>query len=193
MKPDRSCILLIAAALLATVSPPGSTAHGQTADPATDMATDPAASQDLRALVAPVAFYPDDLLALILPASTFPAEIVQAARLLDERQSDPTLEPEPSWDPSVIALLNYPDVVTQMNDQADGVPGGRYDYVINGNMIAGFGLLAVPARYGETGVTTFMVSHHGTVWEKDLGPETALLAAAIQEVRLDESWGAVEE
>ncbi|MEO3435157.1 DUF2950 family protein [Inquilinus sp. CAU 1745] len=77
--------------------------------------------------------------------------------------------------------------------QADGVPGGRYDYVINGNMIAGFGLLAVPARYGETGVTTFLVSHHGTVWEKDLGPETALLAAAIQEVRFDESWEAVEE
>ena len=50
-------------------------------------------------------------------------------------------------------------------------PGGRHSYVINGNMIAGFALVATPAEYGASGIMTFMVSHHGKVYEKDLGPK----------------------
>ncbi|MDR6288109.1 hypothetical protein E9232_000608 [Inquilinus ginsengisoli] len=76
--------------------------------------------------------------------------------------------------------------------QEDGVPGGRYDYVINGNMIAGFALVAVPAVYGETGRTTFLVSHHGQIWQKDLGDRTEVLAAAIQSFAVDDSWDEVE-
>jgi len=72
--------------------------------------------------------------------------------------------------------------------QEDGVPGGRYDYIINGNMIAGFAMIAVPADYGETGRTTFLVSHHGQILERDLGDRTEVLAAAIQSFAPDASW-----
>ena len=70
----------------------------------------------------------------------------------------------------------YYRVLTRQNESA---PGGRYDYVINGNMIAGFGLLAYPAEYGETGIMSFIVSHQGKVLERDLGENTAMVAAGI--------------
>jgi hypothetical protein len=69
----------------------------------------------LQALVAPVALYPDDLLAIVLPASTQPLQLVAAQRLLDQRKTDPKVEPPKSWDPSVVGLLNYPEVVALMN------------------------------------------------------------------------------
>jgi hypothetical protein len=77
--------------------------------------------------------------------------------------------------------------------QGENVPGGRYDYIINGNMIAGFAAVAVPAEYGETGVMTLVVSHHGQIFEKDLGDDTAVLAAAIQEYNPDGTWTLVKE
>jgi hypothetical protein len=72
--------------------------------------------------------------------------------------------------------------------QGEGAPGGRYDYIINGNMIGGFAVIAVPSEYGVTGITTFMVNQLGKVYERDLGDDTALLAAAIQEYNLDSNW-----
>jgi hypothetical protein len=77
--------------------------------------------------------------------------------------------------------------------QGENAPGGRYDYVINGNMIAGFAAIAVPAEYGATGVMTFVVSHRGKVYQKDLGEDTPLAAAAIQEYNPDETWTLVKE
>lgn len=77
--------------------------------------------------------------------------------------------------------------------QGENPPGGRYDYIINGNMIAGFGAVAVPAEYGETGVMTFVVSQQGKVYQKDLGDDTTLAAAAIQEYNPDETWTLVKE
>lgn len=77
--------------------------------------------------------------------------------------------------------------------QGENPPGGRYDYVINGNMIAGFAAIAVPADYGDTGVMTFVVSHQGKIYQKDLGQDTALAAAAIQEYNPDETWTLVKE
>jgi len=77
--------------------------------------------------------------------------------------------------------------------QGENVPGGRYDYVINGNMIAGFGAVAVPAEYGATGVMTFVVSHQGKIYQKDLGENTPVAAAAIQEYNPDETWTLVKE
>ncbi|MDX1403752.1 MAG: DUF3300 domain-containing protein [Woeseiaceae bacterium] len=74
---------------------------------------------ELEELVGPVALYPDDLLAIVLPASTYPLEIVQAARFLDELAKDSSLEPDESWDESVIALLNYPEVVYLMDKEID--------------------------------------------------------------------------
>ncbi len=66
-------------------------------------------------LVARIALYPDDLVGIILPASTYPLQIVQAARYLDAVRGNSTLAPDDSWDNSVVALLNYPDVVNMMN------------------------------------------------------------------------------
>jgi hypothetical protein len=60
-------------------------------------------------------------------------------------------------------------------------------------MIAGHALIAWPAIYGETGVMTFVVSHHGTVNEKDLGPGTAKAAKEIKVFNPDKTWGPVEE
>jgi hypothetical protein len=82
-----------------------------------DMAT--LSDVELEELVGPVALYPDDLLAIVLPASTYPLEIVQAARFLDELAQDSSLEPDESWDESVVALLNYPEVVYMMDKEID--------------------------------------------------------------------------
>lgn len=80
-----------------------------------------------------------------------------------------------------------------LRGQGDNVAGGRYDYVINGNMIAGFALIAWPARYGETGIKTFLVSHHGVVYEKDLGPDTAKIAEQIKRFNPDKTWNEVPD
>jgi Protein of unknown function (DUF2950) len=77
--------------------------------------------------------------------------------------------------------------------QGANPPGGAYDYVINGNMIAGFALIAWPAEYDHSGITTFMVSHQGKVFEKDLGPETAELVMAIDAYDPDATWTEVTE
>jgi len=72
-------------------------------------------------------------------------------------------------------------------------PGGAYDYVINGNMIAGFAALAFPAEYGQSGIMTFLVSHQGRVYEKDLGGQTRELTRAIQAYDPDDTWTEVTE
>jgi hypothetical protein len=59
-----------------------------------------------------------------------------------------------------------------LTSQGEHPPGGAYDYVINGNMIAGFALAAWPADYGSSGVMTLVVSHRGKVYQKDLGPNS---------------------
>jgi hypothetical protein len=74
---------------------------------------------ELEELVGPIALYPDDLLAIVLPASTYPLEIVQAARFLDELETDGSLQPDESWDESVVALLNYPEIVRMMDKEID--------------------------------------------------------------------------
>jgi hypothetical protein len=66
--------------------------------------------------------------------------------------------------------------------------GGKYDYVINGNMIAGFAMVAWPADYGGTGVMTFMVNQQGRVYQKDLGPKTSKLVSKMKEYDPDSSW-----
>ena len=65
-------------------------------------------------LVAPIALYPDGLLAIVLPASTYPLDVVQADRFLDRLAQDQTLQPDPAWHESVRNLLNTPDVVRMM-------------------------------------------------------------------------------
>ena len=74
---------------------------------------------ELEELIGPIALYPDDLLAIVLPASAYPLQIVQAGRFLDALENDPELEPDESWDDSVVALINYPEVVRLLNDDLD--------------------------------------------------------------------------
>jgi hypothetical protein len=75
-----------------------------------------------------------------------------------------------------------------LKGQGPAAPGGRYSYVINGRMVAGYALIAYPADYGSSGVKTFIVNHYGDVYEKDLGPNTARRAAAITEYNPDSTW-----
>lgn len=71
--------------------------------------------KELEELVAPVALYPDELLGVVLAASTYPLQIVQAARFLEKRKRDTDLQPDEGWDTSVLALVNYPEVIDKMN------------------------------------------------------------------------------
>jgi hypothetical protein len=65
---------------------------------------------------------------------------------------------------------------------------GQLDYVIQGAMIGGFGLVAWPAEYRVTGVQTFIVSYDGVVYQKDLGPDTTKIAEAIERYNPDKTW-----
>ena len=77
---------------------------------------EPFTSEQLETLVGPVALYPDELLAIVLPASTYPLQIVQAARFLEKYAADDSLQPDEGWDESVLGLLNYPEVIELMNN-----------------------------------------------------------------------------
>jgi hypothetical protein len=75
-----------------------------------------------------------------------------------------------------------------LTSQGPAARGGSYDYVIGGKMIGGFAMIAYPAEYGVAGVMTFMVNHDGEVYQKDLGPETEVLAPAIRRFNPDRTW-----
>jgi hypothetical protein len=75
-----------------------------------------------------------------------------------------------------------------LNAQGSNAPGGAYEYTVRGKKIGGFAAVAWPVKYGDTGVMTFMVSHDGVVFEKDLGADTAARAAAITRFDPDSTW-----
>ena len=77
--------------------------------------------------------------------------------------------------------------------QGDNVAGGAHDYVVNDNMINGFALIAWPAKYGETGVSTFVVNQAGVVYERDFGPDTADIASKILTFNPGDKWDLVED
>ena len=111
------CLLALtghdAEAQFADATPSEATASG---DAAGDQSSTLLTAEELNAVVAPVALYPDELLAIVLPASTNPIQVVEAQRFLDQRAKDPNLQPDQEWDPSVLALINYPEVVKKMSD-----------------------------------------------------------------------------
>lgn len=80
---------------------------------------EPLAAAELAELVGPIALYPDDLLSIVLAASTYPLQIVQASRFLQQRERDADLQPDADWDNSVVALLNYPEALALLNDDLD--------------------------------------------------------------------------
>ena len=63
--------------------------------------------------------------------------------------------------------------------QGKRAPGGAYNYIINGRMIAGFAMVAYPDQYGASGVMTFIVSHSGRVFENDLGRSSEAIGAKM--------------
>jgi hypothetical protein len=75
-----------------------------------------------------------------------------------------------------------------LTSQGRNAPGGAYDYIINGNMIGGFALVAWPSEYDQTGVMTFIVNQQGVVLQKDFGPATNDQAATISSYDPDSSW-----
>jgi hypothetical protein len=77
--------------------------------------------------------------------------------------------------------------------QGAHAPGGKYNYIINGNMIAGHALVAYPDKWGSSGVMTFIVNQQGRVYQKNLGPKTAQIAGSMTEYNPDPSWKLVAE
>lgn len=80
-----------------------------------------------------------------------------------------------------------------LTSQGDNIAGGRYDYVINDNMIAGYGLIAWPVKYAETGVKTFVLNQQGIVYERDLGPSTEEIVPFIDRFDPDDKWAVVND
>lgn len=78
-----------------------------------------------------------------------------------------------------------------LTEQDDDAHGGEMNYVVDGKMTKGFGLVAWPAKYGSSGVMTFLINQSGVIYEKDLGPETAEAATQIGAFDPDESWDVV--
>ena len=75
-----------------------------------------------------------------------------------------------------------------LTGQGPNAPDGAYDYVVRGKMIGGFAMVAYPAQYGSSGITTFIVNHDGVVYQKDLGPDTTAMAQSMTKFDPDETW-----
>ncbi|XUJ37237.1 DUF2950 family protein [Bradyrhizobium japonicum] len=75
-----------------------------------------------------------------------------------------------------------------LKGQGPDAPGGALNYVVKDKMIGGFGLIAWPAEYGNSGVMTFVVNHAGTVYEKDLGRRTDFVAPRMTLFDPDQTW-----
>lgn len=79
-----------------------------------------------------------------------------------------------------------------LTKQGRAAMGGALDYVVRGQMIGGFALVAYPASYRNSGVMTFIVDHNGSVYQKDLGKHTASLAERMTSFNPDSSWKKVD-
>jgi len=76
--------------------------------------------------------------------------------------------------------------------QGKDASGGEYEYFIKGKMIGGFAVIAYPARYGASGIKTFIVNHDGVVFEKDIGQDTAAVAPRIDRYNPDATWKQID-
>jgi hypothetical protein len=75
-----------------------------------------------------------------------------------------------------------------LTGQGKDAPGGAYDYIVDGKMIGGFALVAYPARWGGSGVMTFICNHDGVVHERNLGKDTVATASAMTVYNPDSGW-----
>lgn len=83
-------------------------------------------------------------------------------------------------------------VFKMLYSQSAAAPGGARDFIVNDRMIGGYGLVAAPASYGNSGVMSFMISHEGIIYQKDLGPDSREIAAAMKVLDPDDTWEIVE-
>ncbi len=79
-----------------------------------------------------------------------------------------------------------------VTSQGRHAPGGAKNYVVDGKMSAGFAFVAYPVEYRSSGVMTFIVDESGTMYEKDLGPNTTNLAQAMTVYDPDSTWHKTE-
>jgi hypothetical protein len=79
-----------------------------------------------------------------------------------------------------------------LTGQGKDAPGGAYDYLVKGNMIGGYALVAYPARWGASGVMTFTCNQDGVVYQKNLGANTAKIASKMTLFNPDASWKKAE-
>ena len=93
---------------------------------------------------------------------------------------------------SLVVYHNNTDITSTLNKQANsatgsvtGTTGGN---VINGHMTAGFALVACPSEHGISGVMTFIISHQGKLYQKDLGPKTTDIVGGMKEYNPDSGW-----
>jgi hypothetical protein len=119
-------------------------------------------------------YWPTELNGQISPLGPLVAD----ARAEGYRKKSATDEPQPFHG-------YYFKILTSQGKHA---PGGKYDYVINGNMIGGFAMVAWPADYGDSGIMTFVVNQEGRVYQKDLGADTAKAAKKITAYDPDSTW-----
>lgn len=75
-----------------------------------------------------------------------------------------------------------------LKTQGPNAPGGAQAYVRNGHMTGGYAFVAWPARYGDTGVMSFIVAKDGVVWQKNLGADTDRIARGMNAYDPDASW-----
>jgi len=121
-------------------------------------------------------YWPTDLDGEISPLGPLVAQAQAAGYGTNGQGADAAPEPFHGY---------YFKILTRQGKDA---PGGKYDYIINGNMIAGFALVAWPAEYGNSGIMTFIVNQQGLVYQKDLGSKTEHLAPAIKQYDPDSAW-----
>jgi len=113
------------------------------------------------------------------PESPFgPAIAVASAEGYSYADTGRTADPEPYYG-------YYFKVLTRQGADA---PGGAFDYVINGNMVAGFGMIAFPADYGVSGVMSFLVGRNGEIYERDLGTASVSIVAEVDEFDPTPEW-----
>lgn len=77
--------------------------------------------------------------------------------------------------------------------QGKNAPGDKYNYIINGNMVGGFALIAFPSNWGKSGVMSFIVNQQGKVYQKNLGPDTMKIAREVDTYDPDKTWTLVKE
>jgi hypothetical protein len=80
-----------------------------------------------------------------------------------------------------------------LTGQGQFAKGGAYDYHVTGKMIGGFAMVAYPARWGVSGVMSFICNHDGTVYEKNLGRDTLATGKAMTRFDPDPSWQKVPQ